>query len=256
MTKLNDLRRKIMNTNKRSVLASCAAGLLVACGHQNPGQEGSVDIQAVFSVPSTNVNCIQIVATGAKRSVTQSFTLAAGQSTATLSMSGIPAGNVLLSGNGFNEQCGLLVAASVPTWLGDNVNATITIGGSPPTVTMPFHPNGRATVSGNFVDDQYTSSTLAGLAGTAGSIDATGGAARLEGPSGNAFDGTDTLYFADRNITSTGTNVGMTIRKVSVSTGAVTAVPPAAPCHATRMGTFRSSRWSPPCSAILLGWPV
>ncbi len=208
--------------NKQWVRAFFVSALLVGCGHHDPQQEASVDVQAVFSVPSSNVNCIQIVATGAKRAATQTFAVAGGQSTATLFMGGISAGNVLFTGSGFNEQCGMIVAASVPTWLGDNVNATVSIGGPPTTVSMPFRPNGRALVGGNFVDDQYTSSTLAGVAGTAGATDGTGSAARLEGPNGNAFDGGDTLYFADRNITTAGANVGMTIRKVSVSTGLVT----------------------------------
>ncbi len=57
--------------------------------------------------------------------------------------------------------------------------------------------------------------TIAGTAGSSGSIDATGSAARFNGPTGIATDGTN-LY-----VTDTGNNI---IRKIVIATGAVTTI--------------------------------
>ncbi|HZS35702.1 MAG TPA: NHL repeat-containing protein [Polyangia bacterium] len=58
--------------------------------------------------------------------------------------------------------------------------------------------------------------TLAGLPSNADEVQGVGAAARFDTPQGVTFDGTDTLYVADRN--------SGTIRKVTLSTGDVAAV--------------------------------
>jgi sugar lactone lactonase YvrE len=59
-------------------------------------------------------------------------------------------------------------------------------------------------------------STIAGLAGSSGAIDGTGTAARFFGPQGLALDSAGALYVADTD--------NNTLRKVIMSTGAVTTV--------------------------------
>ncbi len=205
----------------RIVPAACVAAV-VACGNGTGSDlQGSARIDALFTVPSTGVSCIRIVASGMKRSVEKDFSVTAGQSTISFDLHAIPTGTVMFSGNAYGEACGSLAANSVPTWMADDVTVTVNPG-PPVAVQLNFHPNGNATVQGNFVGDSFTVTTLAGLARTAGSTDGTGAAARLEGPNALAFDGSDTLYLADRTTTSGGVFSGMTIRKITVSTGAVT----------------------------------
>ena len=81
----------------RGVCTACAA-IAVACG-SNPELEGAARVDAVFTVPSTSVNCIRVVASGMKRSVQKDFAVTAGQSTITLEMHAIPTGTVMFSGN-------------------------------------------------------------------------------------------------------------------------------------------------------------
>ena len=66
---------------------------------------------------------------------------------------------------------------------------------------------------GKAEDDANTVTTVAGYAGSTGSVDATGTDARFNYPYGITTDGTD-LYVVDTN--------NNTIRKITVSTGAVT----------------------------------
>ena len=202
----------------RACLAACMAAI-VACG-SNPPSEGSVQIDALFSVPSSGVSCVRLIASGMRKSVQKDFAVSSGQSTVSLDMHAIPTGTVMFSGNAYAEACGSITSSSIPTWLADDVTVTITPG-PPVPVQLNFHANGNAAVAGNFIPDSFLVSTLAGAGGTPGSVDASGTAARFGGPIALAFDGADALYVADWTTTGFATS-GMSIRRVSVSTGAVT----------------------------------
>ncbi len=203
----------------RIVPAVCLAAML-ACG-SDLALQGSARIDAVFNVPSTGVGCIRLVASGMKRSVQKDFGITAGQSALSFDMHAIPTGTVMFSGSAYAESCSGIIASSIATWVADD--ATVTISPGPPAlVQLDFHPNGNATVGGNFVGDSFTVTTLAGLAGTAGAVDGTGAEALFEGPTALAFDGVDTLYLADRTTATSGSFTGMTIRRITVSTGVVT----------------------------------
>ncbi len=81
-------------------------------------------------------------------------------------------------------------------------------------------------------------STLAGTAGPAGSADGTGSAARFNYPNGIATDGTN-LYVADTN--------NNTIRKIVISTRAVTTLAGTAGTYGWTDGTGSAARFCGPC---------
>jgi hypothetical protein len=178
-----------------------------ACGREESGAD--VAIQALFAAPAS-AQCIQIVATGAKRTVTASFDVATGLSTQMLSLQGAPAGTVLFSGNAFAVGCGLIAATAQPTWVADSVVQSLTAGMTA-TFTMIFRPNGEATVGADFQDDAYTAATIAG-SGSAGNVDGVGTAAQFNSPFGVAI-GSGVAYVAD-----TGNKA---IRKIALATKSV-----------------------------------
>jgi hypothetical protein len=139
-------------------------------------------------------------------------------------MHGVPTGDVVFSGTAFTDPCGFVFAGTSPSWLADAVTATVTPGPASTSVTLRFRGVGNADVGVDFDNStNYTASTIAGN-GAQGSADGFGAAARFEGPNGIALDG-DNLYIVDRNLDVTGTVfpfIGMTIRRLTVSTGQVT----------------------------------
>lgn len=86
-------------------------------------------------------------------------------------------------------------------------------------------------------DDANTVTIVAGNAGSAGSVDATGTSARFNYPYGITSDGTD-LYVADAN--------NNTIRKITASTGAVTTFAGVAGAPGSTDGTGTASRFKHP----------
>ena len=222
-------------------LSACLAAV-AACGSNLTEVEGSARVEALFSVPANGVSCIRLVASGMKKSVQKDFAVAAGQASVSLELRSIPTGTVMFSGMAFAEACTAIAGSTVPTWVADDVTTTIAPG---PTsaVTLTFHPNGNATVAGNFIGDSYAVTTLAGLAGSPGSTDLPGSQARFGGPSALAFDGVDSLYVADRTTTA-GAFSGMAIRRVSLSTGAVTTLAGAANALGTADGDGGAARFT------------
>src|ERR1019366_3155551 len=87
-------------------------------------------------------------------------------------------------------------------------------------------------------------STLAGLAGTNGSTDGTGGAARFYQPQGVAVDGTGTLYVADTG--------NQTIRKIMAG-GAVSTLAGSAGNFGSTDGTGASARFYGPAGVAVDG---
>lgn len=80
--------------------------------------------------------------------------------------------------------------------------------------------------------------TIAGVAGSAGSTDGVGAVARFNGPLGIALDGAGTLYVADY--------FNYTIRKVDISTGAVTTLAGSAGSRGTADGPGSTAQFDHP----------
>src|SRR4051794_36768998 len=114
------------STMTRILCAACTAAAL-ACGTTTTTTElqGSARIDALFSVPTTSVSCIRLVASGMMKSVQKDFAVAGGQTTLSLEMNGIPTGTVMFSGNAYAQVCGNVQTSSVPSWFGDDVTTTV-----------------------------------------------------------------------------------------------------------------------------------
>lgn len=200
-------------------MAVAAALFVCACGGtQNAGIEVTdMQVQALFSVPASDVSCIQITASAARTSVSKKFGVTPGQGTAALLLTGIPTGKVLFSGQAFAEPC---AQAFTITWVAEDVSAIVTPAFTA-SVTLTFRASGSATVGGNFVGDDYVVTTIAGAAGSQGSVDAQGAFARLQGPNALTMIG-NKLYFVDRNLSNVAGFVGMTVRSLDLTSNQVT----------------------------------
>ena len=199
-------------TRLSPLFATCLLGCAVdhASGPEATGRASL----AVTDVPQ-GVLCIQITAAG-DPTVTQTFLVGPGDDTSSLSMSGLPVGGVDFSGAAYTMDCSAVAQHGVAEWVAPTVS-TVLEPDVVASVTLEFHPNGQANVSGDFGGDALrTVTTLAGTAGTSGSTDATGAAARFFRPRGLAVDASGHLYVADGN--------SHAIRMVTVATGAVTTI--------------------------------
>ena len=87
--------------------------------------------------------------------------------------------------------------------------------------------------------------TLAGLGGSFGAVDATGSAARFNLPQGLATDGSDTLYIADTN--------NQTIRKLTISSKVVTTLAGTVNTTGNVDGPGSNARFSAPTGLVYDG---
>ncbi len=217
---------------------------VASCSGATPGpgnlEVQDVEVAALFTVPAAGVSCIRITASNPRRTSNTDFGVAPGASSTSLTMHGVPTGNVIFSGAAFADPCAFIVETSSPTWISDDVAAAVSPAGPPPSVTLHFHGVGNVQVGVDFGDDTYTASTIAGN-GTQGSADGIGSAARFEGPNGIALDG-DNLYIVDRNIPSAA--VGMAVRRLKLSTGEVTTIAGSATAIGTADGPGSTARFS------------
>jgi DNA-binding beta-propeller fold protein YncE len=210
--------------------------LLAACSAAKSGEHepiGRANL-AVTNLPSS-VQCMIITAAG-EPTVVQAIpfgTDAGGADTSSIPLSGLPVGNVDFSGDAYNVDCAAAQGSPgtlppdgggftgiAPTWIAPPVSTTLNPG-EVGSVTLEFHPNGSANVGADFGGDSLKNvTTLAGLAGVAGSADGTttsadGGAVALfKSPHAVAVDAAGNVYVAD-----TGNH---TIREITFSGGSAT----------------------------------
>ncbi|HEY9899839.1 MAG TPA: NHL repeat-containing protein [Pantanalinema sp.] len=109
-----------------------------------------------------------------------------------------------------------------------SADVVVTNDDAPPPVTLTLAiPSPEATTT-----------TLAGTAGTSGTTDDTGTAARFNNPCGVTADGSGNLYVADSN--------NHTIRKIVLSTGEVTTLAGTAGVNGSTDGTGTAATFSSP----------
>jgi sugar lactone lactonase YvrE len=224
-----------MTSNWRFTASPLAIAVaLAACGHRAPEDDTATAQFALQQAPSDAV-CVQITVTGSTRAVTRSFNPTLGQSTSSLTASGLPTGAVVITGNAYGLLCGQVVSSSQVTWLVNPLSATFLAAG-PNAVTLTLTRNGQATISIDFQDDQRTVSTLAGTAGAVGSTDGIGAAARFNNPEGLALDGSGNLFITE--------NGDGAVRQLVVSTGAVTTIAGSLTASGYADGPALSARFS------------
>ena len=123
---------------------------LAACSVPDDGADDvGVAVLSLVQVPA-DVHCVRITAAGA-RTVVKSFDAMPGAS-AQFSLNRLSLGSVAFSGEAFAAACSAVGAATVPDWVADAVNVTISAG-SEAAVALTMRRNGRASVSVDFVDD-------------------------------------------------------------------------------------------------------
>ena len=193
-----------LTTAQRDAIAGPAAGLLV---FQTDGTQGLYYYTGVVWVNMTNgkvpdANGSTLPANGA---VVSTLAGAAGS----IGSADGPAGVAR-----FNNPFGVAVDAAGTVYVADASNQTI----------RKITPAGAV-------------STLAGTAGSAGSADGTGAAARFSNPSGVAVDAAGAVYVADTN--------NHTIRKISLA-GAVSTLAGTAGIFGSANGTGAAARFNNP----------
>jgi alpha-tubulin suppressor-like RCC1 family protein len=130
-------------------LAAAAAG----CGQPATGDQlgSSEDVSEVTvsltTVPS-GVLCVKLDLTGSV-SKSQTFTVAAGASSASLSLGYVLAGSLSVTPSAFNVACSSVTASTSPTWVGPKVTVTV-VAGAPLVVPLTLQPY-SATAAVNFV---------------------------------------------------------------------------------------------------------
>jgi sugar lactone lactonase YvrE len=157
-------------------------------------------------------------------------------------------GNVYV-GDGYNNTIRKVTSTGVVTTLAGKAGSWGSVDGTGSEARF-FGPDGVAVdEAGNVYVADYGNhairkitpegvvSTLAGLAGSAGSVDGTGGGARFHGPTGVAVDGAGNTYVAD--------HINATIRKIT-SAGVVSTLAGLAGSSGSADGTGSAARFNYP----------
>jgi hypothetical protein len=157
------LRFKRVRECRRTMAYCLALSLSTAAACSQPDEEVGAARLAIAQVPA-DTSCIRITVTGS-RQVTRAFTVTPGAS-AMFTLGQLPLGNATFLGEAFPAVCSAVVAASVPGWVSDPVQAVVDV--SPPVaVVLQMRRNGRGSVSVDFVDDPAASPFAAGFSSSA-----------------------------------------------------------------------------------------
>lgn len=136
----------------RDVLLSSllAATLTFACGSESGGSppENIGEARAAITQVPSDVLCVQIVAVATSQSVTRQFDVTPGESSV-LDIKGLPLGTDTFQGSAFNAACSSVTGSTTPTWVGDDVVATLAAGVIA-EVKLVLRHNGEANVSVDF----------------------------------------------------------------------------------------------------------
>jgi sugar lactone lactonase YvrE len=214
-------------------LAPGATGCAASSSRSSNPREATGTASIALTQVPTGVVCIEIDVSGGIF-VTQRFTVKSGQSSV-LTMSGLPIGNVDVTGAAFNTPCGDVGAPA--TWVTQSTPATIPDGTSG-NVQLEFFPAGTAGIGVDFNGTTFrTVTTFAGTAGVIGNADGIGHAASFTRPEQLAF-GNGNLYVADAR--------SSIVRSINVSTATVTTIAGAAGVSGSANGPVASARFITP----------
>lgn len=135
----------------RNVLISSlfAATLSFACSSETGSTpEGIGEARAAITQVPADVLCVQIVVVGPSQTATRRFDVTPGESSV-LDIKGLPLGTDTFKGAAFNAACSLVTGSTTPTWIGDDVVATLAPGVIA-EVKLVLRHNGEASVSVDF----------------------------------------------------------------------------------------------------------
>jgi hypothetical protein len=136
----------------RGVLLSSVAGaILLACGTAAEPFEDVGEARAAIANVPNDVHCVHIVVVGSARTVTKQFNVTPGESSV-LSLKGLPIGQDVFQGSAFAEACAAVGSSTQPTWLGEDVTATL-VPGVVADVRLVLRRNGKANVTVDFDDE-------------------------------------------------------------------------------------------------------
>jgi hypothetical protein len=134
----------------RRLAVGAALALVSGCAAQFDGDEEGQAVAQITNVPS-QIACIRINIKGATRNVERKFSVSAGQS-ATLTMSGLPTGEVTFTGDAFPQLCSSVSSSTAPSWSSDPTTVVLWAG-SMSTVSLKFQRTSNVTVTVDFVED-------------------------------------------------------------------------------------------------------
>ncbi len=139
-----------MITTLRPLVFVTVAASLSACLGQ-PAPEGTGLATAEIQVVPAGVGCLRLVyrAPGATADTTRNFTVTPGNA-ATLDLGYLAAGTYSFRPSAYNVACASVVAATVPSWSGAPVGATI-VAGNATRVDITLRPHVTTTSSVDFV---------------------------------------------------------------------------------------------------------
>jgi hypothetical protein len=150
---------------------------LTACSGGAPPGGGDEQVGAahflVREVPA-GVYCLVVVARGA-RTETQHFDLVPGEA-ASLRFGGLPLGNNVFTGRAYNEACADVTADDTPSYVSDDVAATIELG-VVSEVRLFLKQNGQGTLIATFEPEEQCTENAALSASVAESDVGWGGGA-------------------------------------------------------------------------------
>ena len=141
------------------LFASMISMATLGCG--NEGQGGPVtSAQLDITTVPTGVQCVKVVVTIGTQTVNPPLmTVAAGASSASLSLGQLPVGSATFQANAYNVACSAVTSTTVANWVADPASATLSYG-NVASVAMNFRSNSPVTVKANFsasVAEVYTS---------------------------------------------------------------------------------------------------
>jgi len=126
-----------------------AAMVAAGCNSKSPPEDIGVARLELTSIPS-DVNCLRLSAVGA-RTVVQQFDVTPG-SDATLLVTGLPTGTVVITGYGFAASCSAAGDVTTANWISDPVTLEVSTSDIV-DLSLVMHRNGRIRIGVDFKED-------------------------------------------------------------------------------------------------------
>jgi hypothetical protein len=140
------------------LFASMISMATLGCGNEGRGGPVTSADLALTTVPA-GVQCVKVVVTIGSSTINPPLmTVAAGASSASLSLGQLPVGSATFQGSAYNVACSAVTSSTVANWVADPATATLSYG-SVASVPMNFRSNSPVTVKANFeasVAEVYT----------------------------------------------------------------------------------------------------